>query len=234
MQFTSLSYVYIPSGTWEAKASSQLCRWKKCYWNVEISRVSDNLLSVLMSVCTVCKCVSTNMDTGSCVEATGQLSLSLIHNKPSPQHHGLNVSSDYCGKVCWNLKNYHYKTRHWSANPWPNNLVEINVQWLRYVRALYCKAQAMAKQIKHHMVKSNIMRLEYAHALTKASKMADSCASNFDASSVTAKRLFYNKHHILNESVAVLRWSVGFLGQFVAVWKRKLLATQLNACCVTL
>ena len=121
MQFTSLSYVYIPSGTWEAKASSQLCRWKKCYWNVEIPRVSDNLLSVLMSVCTVCKCVSTNMDTGSCVEATGQLSLSLIHNKPSPQHHGLNVSSDYCGKVCWNLKNYHYKTRHWSANPWPNN-----------------------------------------------------------------------------------------------------------------
>ena len=63
----------------------------------------------------------------------------------------------------------------------------------------------MAKQIKHHMVKSNIMRLEYGHALAKASKMADSCASNFDASSVTVKRLFYNKHHILNESVAALR-----------------------------
>ena len=35
--------------------------------------------------------------------------------------------------------------------------------------------------------------------------MADSCASDFDANSVTAKRLFYDKHYLLNESVATLR-----------------------------
>ena len=36
----------------------------------------------------------------------------------------------------------------------------------------------------HHMVKSNITSLKYAHALAKANKMADSCPSNFNKNSV--------------------------------------------------
>ena len=35
-----------------------------------------------------------------------------------------------------------------------------------------------------------------------------------------AKRLFYEKAHILNQLIAALRRSVGLLGRFVTVWKK--------------
>ena len=51
-----------------------------------------------------------------------------------------------------------------------------------------------------------------------ASKMADRCASSEFCS--FAKRLFYEKPHVLNQSIAALRRSVGLLGRFVTVWKK--------------
>ena len=55
-----------------------------------------------------------------------------------------------------------------------------------------------------------------ARVLVKANKMADSCASNFNANSVALRRGCLQKH-LLIESFAVLRRSAGCLGRFVTV-----------------
>jgi len=75
---------------------------------------------------------------------------------------------------------------------------------------------------KHHVVESNITCLKYAHALVKANKMADSCTSNFDEYfefCSYVRRLFSKKLHVIIKYFAVLRQSVGLLGQFATVWK---------------
>lgn len=61
----------------------------------------------------------------------------------------------------------------------------------------------------------------YTHAL-RTSQMSHRCASMALTQILQfAKRLFHKKNTFLNQSIAVLRGSVGLLGQSVTVWKNR-------------
>ena len=83
----------------------------------------------------------------------------------------------------------------------------------------YIAKQWQSRQ-KHHVVESNITCLKYAHALAKANKMADSCTSDFNENSVALwGGCFTKKLYVLIKYFAVLRQSLGLLGQFATAWK---------------
>ena len=97
------------------------------------------------------------------------------------------------------------------------HVVEVNVQWWRYARALYSVApNTMGKPV------TKTPRWYTLGCLRERAKWPTGAPTQLPLEfCIFTKRLFYVKPHILNQAIAALRRSVGLLGRFITVWKNR-------------
>ena len=104
------------------------------------------------------------------------------------------------------------------------HIVEVNIQWWRYARALYrVRPNTMGKQTKTPRCREqrHVNGYTLGHLREQAKWLT--CAPIWLPLKfcIFLKRLFYEKPHVLNQAIAALKRSVGLPGWFITVWKNR-------------